>query len=405
MRCRNRRVLASLALVAMVGGACGGDDEGGGASGDEPKVAAGAGLGVSATQSSISILRSNLTGLLEQHVFLTGLTTAAALSGGDPAPPSAVLDQNSQALALVVGAVYGDEGSQAFLDLWRRQVSLLLDFGQASAAGDTAKLDATKAALDVYRDELATFLNTANPQLAKDALLDDQKTYLGGLQQAITAQAKQDPTAVAKLAKAAQHMPRTAAVLAAGIAKQRPAFGGLVDGSAATLRAVLTSRLQEHAYLVWLTTGVILARGDSKPAADALDANSTELANVVSGAYGDAAAASFLTLWRTHIGFFVDYAQATLAADTAKAAQARSQLDGFGASLGAFLHAANPNLDAAEVAADLRAHTTSLLTAIDAQATGDASQFAKIQAAAGRMAMTAELLAGAIAGQFPARFS
>lgn len=405
MRSTYRRVVASLAVAAVLGAGCS-DGGGGEETAAAPSPVGLANPGVLASRSSASILRANVTGLLQQHVFLTGLTTATMLGGQDPAPASAVLDGNSVALANVVGAVYGPEGSQRFLELWRRQTTLLLDFARNTASGDTGALDQTKAGLAAYGEELAEFLNTANPQLAKEALADDQKTLLSGLQSAITAQTEKDPAAVTKLKDAAEKSPRTAAVLVAGIAKQFPAsFPGRVDGSAATLRSVLTSRLQEHVYLVWLTTGDVLANADTKESAAALAANSVGLANVIGSAYGDDAARRFLELWRTHIGFLVDYARGQRARDQAQVTKAVADLATFGPGFAAFLGAANPNLDEAALTGDLSVHTSSLLAAIDAQSTNAPARFTLVQAAAHHMAAMAARLSADIAEQFPGRFS
>lgn len=403
---RSRRsVPAFLVAAAVLLGGC----SDGGESAPEaeaPPSAAASLASVGAVQSAASILRANLTTLLQEHVFLTGATTAAVVGGQDTAPASAVLDANSVKLSYVIGAVYGEAGAAQFLDLWRRHIGLLVDFARASAAADEAGITAAKDGLVAYQDEVAVFLNTVNPNLAKAAMAADQKSYLGGLQAAITAQGKGDAAAPGKLKTAAEHMPRTAAVLVAGITKNHPGmFAGRVDGSAATLRSVLTAKLQEHTYLSWITAGVIAAGGDAKASVAAVDENSVELANIIGTAYGDEAASTFLELWRVQVVSYVDYARARAGGDTTGAPAAAGRLAGEPAKVAAFLHAANPYLDQAALTADLAAHSRSLLAAIDAQALGAPSRFADIQAAASRAPGMAVRLSTGIATQFPARFS
>ncbi|HEX2850625.1 MAG TPA: hypothetical protein VHN98_08730, partial [Acidimicrobiales bacterium] len=225
------------------------------------------------------------------------------------------------------------------------------------------------------------------------------------LEAAIDAQAAKSPDAVAKLQTAASHMPMTADVLAGAIATQMPEkFMGKVDGGASTLRAGLTSLLQEHVYLAGITTGTALSGGDYKVPAGVLDQNSVALSKAIASVYGDAAGTEFLALWRKHIGFFVDYTVGRATNDQAKLDQAKAALDGYRNDFGAFLAAANPKLTKEAVAEELKGHVESLEAAIDAQAAKSPDAVAKLQTAASHMPMTADVLAGAIATQFPDKF-
>lgn len=405
MRSRHRRFLACLVGAASLTAACGGG-EGSTADPRALEAAGPPGDGAKAVGTAASILRANLTGLLQHHVFLTGLATGAVVAGQDPAPASAVIDQNSVSLSFVIGAVYGEERSAQFLDVWRRHSASLLEFAAGSATADVARVDKAKAELETYKSDVALFLNTVNPNLAKDAMAEDQKEYLGGLQSAITAQAKKDPKSVDKLKDAAEHMPRTAALLAAGIVKQAPkAFGGKADSSAATLRSGLTSELQEHVYLLAGVTGTVLGQGDTKEPVAALDASSTELAQVIASAYGDDAGRQFLIQWRRHIGLVVDYARGYQAGDQAAVTKAAAELGAYRNSFSAFLHAANPNLTTDDLSANLGAHLNAVLGVVDAQAAGDPASVAALRAAGEQAAGTATLLSSGLATQFPSRFS
>lgn len=411
-----RSSISVLAAVAVLFGACSSGGGGGGPASDAPTGAAASAAAVGAVQSPASILRANLTTLLHEHVFLTGATTATAIAGEDTAPAAAVLDANSVALSNVIGAVYGPSGAARFLDLWRGHIGLLVGFARASAAADTAAAAAAKEGLSTYQQDMAVFLNTANPNLAEAAMLEDQKSYLAGMQSAITAQVKGDPQAPAKLKAAADHMPRTAAVLVAGIAKNHPGmFEGRVDGSAATLRSAFAAKLQEQAYLSWITAGVIAVKGDTstagtreentREAVAALDESTVGLANMIGSAYGDEAAEGFLELWQAQTDSYVAYARARATGDTTGAQAAVNTLAAEPAKLGAFLAAANPNFDQATLAIEFGAQSRALLTAIDAQAAGAPSRFGAIHVVAGRTPQMADRLSTGIVTQFPALFS
>jgi len=221
MRRKYLRFLAPLALVAVVATACSNDTETA-SSGDNPAATAGAGSGAGSTKSGASTLRAGLTGLLEEHVYLAGITTGVALEGGDFKVPAATLDANSVALSQAIGSVYGDAAGEQFLALWRKHIGFFVDFTTGIATNDQAMQDKARADLDGYRADFGAFLASANPNLTKQAVSDELKPHVESLFTAIEAQGAKDPAAFDKLREAASHMPMTANVLAGAIATQFP---------------------------------------------------------------------------------------------------------------------------------------------------------------------------------------
>lgn len=175
-----------------------------------------------ATNSSAAELRAGLTALLQEHVYLAGIATGTALSGGDLGPPAAALDQNSMGLADAIGSVYGAAAGESFLALWRKHIQFFVDYTKATATGDAAAKAAAVADLDGYGADFGAFLESANPNLPKEAVAEELKPHVATLLAAIDAQAIKDPSQYEKLRMAAEHMPMTAKVLAAGIATQFP---------------------------------------------------------------------------------------------------------------------------------------------------------------------------------------
>jgi hypothetical protein len=374
-----------------------------------------AGAAASPVDSGASSLRSGLTALLQEHVYLAGITVTQGVGKGlDSAEFKAAagaLDKNSVGLADAITSVYGKPAGDQFLALWRKHIGFFVDYTRGKATNDQAVITKAKNDLDGYRNDFGAFISSANPNLPKEAVAQELIPHIQTLSDAIDAVVAKDAGAFTKLRTAAMHMPMTADILAGGIAKQYPdKFPGGVDSSASALRAALTSQLQEHVYLAGITVvygvGNGLDSAEFKAAAATLDANSQALADSITSVYGKAAGDQFLALWRKHIGFFVAYTKGQATKDSAVANKAKSDLDGYRADFGAFISSANPNLPKSAVEEELIPHVQSLFDAIDAVTgakQGDA--FELLRVAAAHMPMTADVLAGGIAKQFPEKFS
>jgi hypothetical protein len=223
---KTRRILkvaAGVALAAVLGAACssGGDDDG--AQPSRMRVAQHAAAAEGATVGSPAAeLQSTLSTLLQEHVYLAGIATGTALSGGDLEAPAATLDGNSVRLADAVASVYDRPAGDAFLELWRKHIGFFVDYTTARATNDTDGMDKARADLDGYRADFGAFLASANPNLTKEAVAEELLPHIQTLLAAIDAQAAKDPSQYDKLAEAASHMPMTGKVLASGIAQQFP---------------------------------------------------------------------------------------------------------------------------------------------------------------------------------------
>ena len=193
-----------------------------------------------------------------------------------------------------------------------------------------------------------------------------------------------------------------------GSASATTSVAAPTETGAAELRATLTAALQEHVYLAGIAVvngaGSGLDSPEFEAAAATLDKNSVALSEAIGSVYGDDAGKQFLALWRDHIAFFVDYTAAKAGGDEAGVRKARNGLDDYRAEFGAFLASANPNLTQEAVAEELKPHVDSVFKTIDAVVAGSPDAFELLRAAAGHMPMTANVLAGAIAKQFPDKF-
>ena len=178
--------------------------------------------------------------------------------------------------------------------------------------------------------------------------------------------------------------------------------------AAADLRVTLDTLLGEHALLALAATQKGFdGAPDFEAAAAALDANSVEVAEAIGSVYGDEAAAQFLdgpSLWRDHIGFFVDYTVALAGKDEAAQQEAVDDLTGYTGAFSGFLAEAT-GLPQAALQAGLVMHITQLKGAIDAYAAGDYEQYYRLtREAYDQMIATGDTLAAAIVEQSPDQF-
>ena len=188
---------------------------------------------------------------------------------------------------------------------------------------------------------------------------------------------------------------------------QQPLTEAVNLGSpAAQLRVDLDRLLAEHAFLTieQMRAGLLNSSAFSA-AATAVEGNSAEVAAAIGSIYGDAAAEPFGDIWRSHIGYLVDYSVALRTADTSAQQAALSGLATYRANLARFLTAANPGIPLGRIADALDMHTAQLLKFIDTEHTGDhAGAYAIEREAYAHMFEVGDALAKLIANKFSARF-
>jgi cytochrome c556 len=363
------------------------------------------------TESGAAELRAGLTSLLQEHVYLAGITVETALdAGGDMEAPAvaaaaATLDENTVALSDAIASVAGDENGEAFKGLWREHIGFFVDYTLGKATSDQAKVDQALTDLDGYQEAAGAFFEEITAgELPAEALIESLDVHIETLTAAIDALVAGDATAFDKLQAAADHMPMAAQAISGAIVAAVPdQFDGEVDSGPAETRAVLTDLLQEHVYLAGIAIEqAVEAEGDmDAPAVQAavatLDGNTVELAEVVGSVSTPEDQEAFQGLWREHIGFFVDYTLGTATGDQAMVDQALTDLDGYQEAAGAFFEEiTGGELPAEALIESLDEHVATLTQAIDAVVAGDASAFTELRQAGQHMPMAALALSSAI---------
>lgn len=188
--------------------------------------------------------------------------------------------------------------------------------------------------------------------------------------------------------------------------KSQTASVATTDTKAADLRVILNGLEREHVSLAsQATRNGFDGSADFDASAKALDGNSVELSKAVGSVYGADAEAKFLEIWRSHIGFFVDYTVAAKAGDKAGMDKAVQNLGGYIDAISDFFSSANPNLPREAVRQLISDHVTLLKGAVDAHGAGDyAGSYAKEHDASVQIGTIADTTAGAIVKQYPQKF-
>ncbi|HET9771822.1 MAG TPA: hypothetical protein VFS16_13100 [Acidimicrobiia bacterium] len=424
---RSRAAIAALAMVAVLGAACGDDNDEAAAPETAQNQAAQAGQATTSAAKGVdtgaATLRAGLTDLLSEHVYLAALATGAALRGDNAGFESFAnalngpTRSNTSDLVAAIGSVYGPEVGKAFDGLWRsdKHIPQFVAYTQATAKGDKAGQDAAVTQLKAYAKEFGATLNSVNDKLPADVVEGAIVEHATELIAVINAQKAGDQKAVYQSLRGAYaHMAHTAQALAGGtVAKFPEKFDGTVDSKGADLRAGLGLLMREHVLLAGSATGAAL--GGRMPQFDAVAAalngptgsNTADIVAAVGSVYGPEVGKAFDGLWRSdkHIPQFVAYTQAAGQDDQAGKDAAVAQLKAYAKEFGATLNSVNDKLPAATVEAAIVEHATTLLAVIDAQAAKDPVAAASaLRSAVGHMSMSAQAIAAGTYAKFPEKF-
>jgi hypothetical protein len=401
---RAATVVGLLCALALLTAACG-DDSGGGDDGAATTTSAPAATtttlpaGVAASDTAASSIRSELTALLQEQVFLTGITVEQAVEANgnlEARAPSATADvanESASDLADVIGTAYGVAVGADFLELWNEHQHAVL--GYAVGGGTAAEVaDARTAVIDR--------LVRADADLDEQAL-DEAFTASDEELLAAVDELRQDsPAAANDLRRAADEMPAMALVLAREF-DEHSALEGDATGDDAAFRSDLTALFQESVYLLGLGLDELAVTEDvADPEVDAtfraVDANAVELAGLLQDDPDE-----FLGLWRDHITMIQEYEIATQAGDAPGIDQSRQELEAWRDDVGNVLEEDyntlpdGTTLSHEAIAEALVPHVDTILAYADAVAAREHTASEQLRAAAAAMPDLARTLAGATA--------
>jgi hypothetical protein len=171
-------------------------------------------------------IRANLTARLVADSYLTLLNANAIVRFGGDADTTArtakATDENAVALSQLLSSVYGEDGGQRTLKLWRVQARLVTGYSRAKVRKDDIAARTALSQLEMWNGDLAELLASLNPRLAKDRVADALQTLGDARTGAIRADAAHSEKTYARQQESAAASAGFAALLARGISAQYP---------------------------------------------------------------------------------------------------------------------------------------------------------------------------------------
>ncbi len=174
--------------------------------------------GLGMTDGDAASLRVELDNLLAEHASLAIVAMERGFRGSpDFKAAAAALDDNTVALADLIGSAFGPQARDTFLAQWRAHIGFFVNYTIALAKSDTTGEDAATKGLDGYVAEHGAFLAGATG-LPVAAVTGALRMHVDKLLATIKAYAAGDYATAASDARLAYaHMYDTGDALASGI--------------------------------------------------------------------------------------------------------------------------------------------------------------------------------------------
>jgi hypothetical protein len=334
--------------------------------------------------------------LLQEQVFLSALAMDAASSArlDELGGAMATLDQNSMALAEVLGAVKGQESAQALLAAWRGLIADLIDYAQGQHATAMADLERRQATI-ASQLSMGEFSEAA----ASDLL---GKRIQAQLSLADAIVSHDAAPATQRLRSAAAASDELGRPLAAAIAARAPLQAPRpTEGLDIDVRVALTRALQAQTYLSGAAAGAAAdgRTSDLQALVGAANDNATDLGRQLGSVYGSALGDGLAERWRAETAALVS------AASGGDRRQAVADLDRLRGELDDLLSGANTLLPPGLMKQQLRASDQPLLIATDTFASRDfGTAYVRLREAARLSQKPADTLALSIVDRYPGRY-
>ena len=381
--------LAAAAALAIIG--CGGD---------------------ASTTGKASDLRTRLDLLLGENLLLSAKTTSAVL--GDRVEEShaymAMLDRNGADVAATMAAASPASVKARLERIWLAYDRLVIAYANGAAAlDDSGQAGAAGWLTGQFAPQLSAVM--AGPTgLSRPAIERLASQLVAQVKQLVDDQAAGRWTAVFSDVRSTSRQGQAMGdAIAQGIVKKRPdLFPGDVSARAVGFRESLELLLQEHMYLVTMTSSAALDGSGGEYEADValLYQNGQDLGDVIGTAFGTSAQRTFEQIWNAYIHSIAIYESGVVAPSPSRRAKALRDLTqhyvprfaGFVASLTGL-----PSSSIAGPARESVLRATAVVNAQGAARWGKAA--AGDRAAAQHMQAIGDPLAAAVVARHPGKFA
>jgi hypothetical protein len=350
--------------------------------------------------------------LWEDHVTWTRVYIIAALGDLPEADAAAQrLLQNQTDIGNAIKPFYGDEAGDQLTALLEDHILIAADLLGAAKAGDTAKLEDANKRWYENADEIAAFLNSANPD---HWTLNEMKTMMKAhldltLEEAtarLNADWEGDVAAYDKVHNEILHM---ADMVSDGIIKQFPKEFAEQKASRQEIGLTLAMDALWEDHVTWTRIYIMSVTSDlpdADAAATRLLQNQVDIGNAIKPLYGDAAGEQLASLLNDHILIAAELLAAAKTGDTAKFEDANKRWYDNADDIAVFLNSANPrNWQLAEMQSMMSMHLDLTLEEASARLHGDwhgdVAAYDKVHA---EILQMADMLTEGIVAQFRDQF-
>lgn len=383
------------------------------------QVAAPSNVDISALQQAVRkdkidplVFQQTVRKLWEDHVTWTRVYIIAALADLPEADTAAQrLLQNQTDIGDAIKPFYGNQAGDQLTALLRDHILIAADLLAAAKSGDSAKFEAANTRWYENADQIAAFLNSANP---KDWPLSEMqammKDHLDLTLQEAVARLNQDWQGdVAAYDEIHQQILHMADMLADGIINQFPKNFTKPKASQQEIELTLAMDKLWEDHVTWTRMFIISVTSDlpdADTAAQRLLQNQVDIGNAIKPIYGDEAGEQLTSLLNDHILIAAELIAAAKAGDTAKFENANGRWYDNADQIATFLNSANPDhWPLAEMESMMSSHLDLTLEEASARLNGDWSgdvvAYDKVHDGILQMA---HMLTEGIIAQFPDQF-
>jgi hypothetical protein len=315
--------------------------------------------------------------LWEDHIGWTRLYIISALADlPDKSLVAQRLLRNQDDIGNAIKPFYGEAAGNGLSALLREHILGAAELLEAVKAGDNARVEAGRARWYRNADDIAAFLDSANPSAwPRSVIAETMKMHLDLTIDEALARVRGDWTAdVAAYDQIHEHILMLADALSAGIAAQFPdRFTAAPPEAETTLRLNMRKAWEDH--IIWtrlLIVSMIADLPDQEAHLARLLQNQVDIGNGIKPFYGDAAGEKLTALLKDHIVGAGDLLSAAGKGDDAAVKAASARWYANGDDIAAFLSGANPTtwpIDA--VKAEMKMHLDLTLEEAVAHMKGD----------------------------------